>query len=294
MKKQVSIAVFCNILFGFMPIYWTLLSHVDTGYVLGQRIFWSIPFTFVIVLLEKNLPQLKGAFKNRRTLLLTVLAGLTISCNWYIYMWAVTHSMVLETSMAYYMSPLVVFLLGLLAFHEKCTKWDILAVCFAAAGILISALTLGVFPWLSILLAVTFSVYGALKKAAGLDPAVSLTIEMLTVLPIALIYLCCTSFGPEGHLAGLGVSTLLLLVGTGFISSFPLWLYSQGIRDLPFSLVGFLQFIWPTTSMLLSVFYYKEELSSGKLVCFIFIWIGLIIYMVSKLKKPVPAKEKSE
>ena len=131
---------------------------------------------------------------------------------------------------------------------------------------------------MSILLALTFAIYGAFKKAAGLSPAVSLTIEMLIVLPFALIYLATSSFGPGGALAGLSVPTLLLLVGTGFVSSFPLWLYSYGVKELPFSLVAFLQFVWPTTSMLLSVFAFREALSPAKLVCFLFIWAGVLLF----------------
>lgn len=290
MKKYVAITVFSNILFGLIPIYWKFLGTVSTLYILAQRILWSLPFTLLIVVLEKNMPQLKAAFKNRRTLILTILAGLTITGNWYVYIWAVSNSMVLETSLAYYMSPLIVFLLSVLAFHEKSSKWDVISICIAAVGIVISAVTLGVFPWVSIVLALTFAVYGALKKAAGLNPAVSLTIEMLTVLPIALVYLAFTSFGPTGQLTGQTTLVYILLIGSGFISSFPLWLYSYGVKELPFAVVGFLQFIWPTTSMLLSVFGFKESLSTGKLVCFIFIWVGLIIFTVSKFKKSQPHK----
>lgn len=288
-----AITAFSDILFGLIPIYWKFLGGVSTMYILGQRILWSLPFTFLIVVLEKNLPQLRAAFRNRRVLILTILAGLTITGNWYVYIWAVSSSMVLETSLAYYMSPLVVFILSMLAFHEKSTKWDIVAICFAAVGILISTLTLGVFPWVSIILALTFAVYGALKKAAGLNPAVSLTIEMLVILPFALVYLAFTSFGPSGQLTGLPVYQIILLIGTGFISSFPLWLYSYGVKELPFQVVGFLQFIWPTTSMFLSVFGFHEHLTTGKFVCFIFIWVGLLIFSISKVRRKPALGQKS-
>ena len=284
MKKFILITAFSNILFGLIPIYWKFLGDISTTYILAQRILWSIPFTLLVVILEKNWPQLKQALKSKRTLLLTALAGIVITVNWYLYIWAVNSGMVLETSLAYYMSPLIVFVLGVFAFKESCGKWEVTSICIAAVGILISALALGVFPWVAILLAVTFALYGALKKAAGLNPAVSLTLEMLVVLPISLIYLAFTSFGSGGALVGISPATLLLLIGTGFISSFPLWLYSYGVKELPFSLVAFLQFIWPTTSMLLSVFGFHETLTTPKLICFAFIWAGLLLFTLTRTR----------
>jgi chloramphenicol-sensitive protein RarD len=282
MKKYIAIAAFANILFGLIPIYWKFLGNVSTSYILAQRILWSLPFTFLIVLLTKESGQLKSALKTKKVFFLTACAGLVITANWYVYIWAVGNSMVLETSLAYYMSPLVVFLLSAFVFKEKCSEWDVVSIGLAAVGILFSAISLGVVPWPSIILAVTFACYGALKKAAGLSPAVSLTVEMLVVLPIALVYLSMSSFGAHGHLTGLPLYQVLLLVGTGVISSFPLWLYSYGVKELPYSMVAFLQFIWPTTSMLLSVFAFHEKLSATKLICFLFIWAGLLIFTITK------------
>lgn len=285
MKKFIAITACSNILFGLIPVYWKFLGDVDTLYILGQRILWSVPFTLIIVLLSRKWDELKAALRSRRVMLLTAAAGVIITANWYLYIWAVNASMVLETSLAYYMAPLIAFVLGVFAFREKTSPVDVASIIIAAVGILISTLALGVFPWVSVLLALTFSVYGALKKAAGLTPAVSLTLEMLVVLPFALIFLAFTSFGPQGALTGISPVTMLLLVGTGFISSFPLWLYSYGVKELPFSLVAFLQFIWPTTSMLLSVFAFHETLTPAKLVCFLFIWAGVLLFTCNKVRQ---------
>lgn len=286
MKRSVTIAVVANLLFGVIPVYWKLLAGVSNMYILGHRMLWSILFTILFAAVDKKLPLLKEAFRNKRALGFSLLSGLVIVGNWYLYTWAINAGMVAETSLAYYMSPLIVFLFGVLVFREKCTKWEIVAVCFAGFGILLSSISTGGFPWVAVLLAVSFALYGVLKKLAGLDSAVSLTVEMTLLLPISLIYLATTSFGPSGHLVGLEWWELVLLVGTGFASSFPLWLYGKGITDLPLTLVGILQYIWPTTSLLMSIFVFRETVSTSKLVCFGFIWVGLLIFTASKFMKP--------
>ena len=286
MKRSVAIAVSANLLFGVIPVYWKLLAGVSNMYILGHRMLWSILFTVLFAAIDHKLPLLKQAFRNKRALGFSLLSGLVIVGNWYLYTWAINAGMVAETSLAYYMSPLIVFLFGVLVFREKCTKWEIVAVCFAAVGIILSSVSTGGFPWVAVLLAVSFALYGVLKKLAGLDSAVSLTVEMTLLLPISVIYLVCTSFGPSGHLNGLAWWELVLLVGTGLASSFPLWLYGKGITDLPLTLVGILQYIWPTTSLLMSIFVFREEVSAAKLVCFAFIWVGLIIFTASKFIKP--------
>ncbi len=287
MKKYVLITVSANILFGLIPIYWKLIDNISTEYILAQRIVWSVVFTYLIIVLARNKSLLKSALKNPRQLFYTGMAGLTISANWYLYIWAVNSEKVIETSLAYFMSPFVVFLFGITLFKERSAKWEVIAVLFAASGIIFSTVQLGTLPWIAILLAFSFALYGAFKKAAKIDPAVSLTIEMLIVLPVALIYLYFTSFGDAGELKGLPIYQYLLLIGTGFISSFPLWLYSYGVNELPFSLVSFLQYIWPTTSLLLGVFGFHEPLSNAKLISFCFIWTGLLIFTLSKMAKGV-------
>ena len=294
MRKNVLITVAANILFGLIPGYWKFLGDISTSYILGQRILWSVPFTLLIVALSGNLPLLKAAVKDRRAMVLTGLAGVVITGNWYLYIWAVNAGMVMETSMAYFIAPLVVFLLSAAVFREKASANEIAAVVLAAVGILIYTVWMGIVPTVALGLAVTFSVYGALKKAAGLEPAVSLTLEMTVVLPFALVFLAFTSFGPQGALTGLPVAQLLLLVGTGVVSAVPLWLYSFGVGGLPFSLVGFLQYIWPTTSLVLSIAAFHEPLTLPKLICFLFIWAGLAVFSVPKLLSSWRAPRKAQ
>ena len=283
MRRYVLITAAANVLFGLIPVYWKFLDAIPAGYILGQRLVWSVPFALLIVALSGNLPLLKAAAKNRRAMALTALAGVVITGNWYLYIWAVNAGMVMETSMAYFIAPLVVFLLSATVFREKAAANEIAAVALAAAGILIYTVWMGIVPLVALGLAVSFSVYGAFKKAAGLEPAVSLTLEMTVILPFALIYLAFTSFGPGGALGGLSVAEILLLIGTGVVSAVPLWLYSFGVKGLPFSLVGFLQYIWPTTSLVLSVAAFHEALTLPKLICFLFIWAGLAVFSVPKL-----------
>lgn len=283
MKRSVTIAVIANLLFGVIPVYWKLLAGVSNMYILGHRMLWSILFTIGFAAIDRKLPLLKEAFRNKRALGFSLLSGVTIVGNWYLYTWAINAGMVAETSLAYYMSPLIVFLFGVFLFRERCTKWEIVAVCLAGAGIVLSSVSTGGFPWVAVALAVSFALFGVFKKLAGLDSAVALTVEMTLLLPVSLIYLACTSFGPGGYLAGLEWWELALLVGTGFASSFPLWLYGKGIRELPLTLVGILQYIWPTTSLLMSIFVFRETVAPAKLVCFCFIWAGLLVFTLSKV-----------
>jgi chloramphenicol-sensitive protein RarD len=283
MKRCIALTLWANVLFGLIPVYWKLLSAVSPGYILGQRILWSVPFTLALVLLTRQGGALRAALKNRRALLLTLLAGVVITGNWYLYIWAVSAGMVMETSMAYFIAPLLAFLLGVVCFRERCRPNELLGVCVAAAGILVYSLRVGLVPWLSLGLAVSFAGYGGLKKAAGLSPAVSLTLEMSALLPFALLYLSRTSFGPAGALTGLPLSQLFLLVGTGAVSALPLWLYSFGVKGLPFSLVGVLQYAWPTTSLLLSLLVFRETLSPAKFLCFVTVWCGLLVFSLPSL-----------
>lgn len=294
MKKHILITALSNVLFGLIPIYWKLLGPISTSYILAHRILWSFLFTYLIIELSGERKQFISALKTKKAFLLTACAGIIITGNWYLYIWAVAQLRVLETSLAYYMSPIIVFILSVFVFDEKCGKWDIVAILLAALGIAISTVVMGIFPWISVALAVSFAAYGALKKAAGLNPAVSLTIEMMVVLPIALLYLAMTSFGEASQLQGLTVVGISLLIGTGIISSLPLFLYSYGIKELPFSLVAFLQFIWPTTSMLLSIFVFKETLNLPKIICFGFIMSGLLIFTVTKVKSQGSYRTKQE
>ena len=285
MKRNVTIAVIANLIFGIMPVYWKFLAGVSNVYVLGHRMVWSIVFTIGFAAIEHKLGLLKAAFQNKRALLISLLSGITIVGNWYLYTWAVNSDMVADTSLAYYISPLIVFLFGITLFRESFTKWDIAAVCFALGGIVMYTVSMGTCPWVSVGLAVTFSLNGALKKLAGLDSAVALTVEMTLLLPVSIIYLAVSSFGPAGNLNGIHWWEVLLLIGTGFASSFPLWLYGKGINDLPLTLVGILQYIWPTTSLLMSIFVFREEVSAAKLGCFALIWVGLVIFTVGKTRK---------
>jgi chloramphenicol-sensitive protein RarD len=268
-----------------MPIYWKFLAGVNNMYILGHRMVWSILFTILFAAIDKKLPLLKAAFHNKRALLIEFAAGIVIVANWYLYTWAINAGMVAETSIAYYMAPLVVILFGVFMFHEKITKWEVVAVVLSAIGIIIAAVGTGTFPWVSILLALSFSLYGALKKLAGLDSAVALTVEMLLLLPFSIIYLACTSFGSDGYLMQCSWWQILLLIGTGFASSFPLWFYGKGIKELPLTLVGVFQYIWPTTSLIMSIYVFKEDVGAAKLICLAFIWVGIIISTVPKFIK---------
>ncbi|MCD8100507.1 MAG: EamA family transporter RarD [Oscillospiraceae bacterium] len=284
-RSNITIAVVANIIFGVMPIYWKFLSGVDNMYILGQRMLWSIPFTIFFAAISDKLYLFRPAFRSRSTVLLSLCSGLVMAGNWFLYTWAVNAGHVADTSMAYYICPLMVFLFGITVFREKYDKMQLVALGFALVGVIIYAVAMGSVPWIALGLAFTFALNGAIKKRSGLDSAITLTVEMTTLLPITLVYLGATSFGADGYLVSLKWWEILLLIGTGFASSFPLWLHGKGINDLPLTLVGVLQYIWPTVSLLVSIFVFKEEVSGMKFVCFGFIWVGLAVFSANSVIK---------
>ncbi|WP_405097655.1 EamA family transporter RarD [Oceanobacillus sp. FSL H7-0719] len=277
------------LLWGFLTIYWKALGHVSAMEILAHRIVWSFVFMIILLLCMKQfdsfIQELRKLMHQPKNLLGISAATLLISANWFLFIWAVSNNHVLQASLGYYINPLVSILLGIVVLHEKVTFRQGTAFGLAAIGVIYLTLSSGVFPWISIVLAVTFASYGLLKKKINLSASHGLTIETMLIAPFAGIYLLSLR-EPAFRFSPFAMSDNLLLIGGGIVTAIPLLLFSIGAKAIPLSMVGILQFITPTIMLLLGVFVYQEAFSITNLIAFIFIWSALFLYLSTVYYRP--------
>lgn len=276
------------ILWGVLPVYWKLVQSVPSLEVLAHRVVWSFVFLVFVLLASKGLRAFRGEFSRvaRRPGQLTCLlaASLLISINWLTFIWAVNNSHIIQTSLGYYINPLVSVLLGMLVLKERLSFWQVFSFLLALAGVLNMTLRLGSFPWVALTLAFSFGLYGLLKKMINLGAVAGITAETLIITPVALTYLVFVHKAGQG---AFGAGTTLvtgLLAGAGVVTAVPLILFAGGAIRLPLATVGFLQYISPTITLLLGVFLYHEAFTAAHMVSFIFIWAALTIYSLSRTR----------
>lgn len=285
-KGGLCAALSAYVMWGILPIYWKLLQAAGAYEILAHRIVWSFIFMFALLLFLGKMHDVKreslALWRNKKRLLAVAGGGVIVSTNWFTYIWAVNSGYIVETSLGYYINPLVSVLFGVLLFSEKLSRSKQIAFAIATLGILNMTYQLGELPFIALYLAVSFATYGALKKYAGLDPFIGIALETLLVTPFALIYIA--------HLVTVGESSFtlanpvlsLLLAGAGAITAIPLILFARGINTLPLNVVGFLQYCAPTIALLIGVFVYNEPFTSAHAVSFSFIWLALIIFSSSE------------
>ncbi|MCA1029459.1 EamA family transporter RarD [Bacillus timonensis] len=276
------------LIWGILPLYWKLLDEVTAFEILAHRVFWSFVFVMMIIFVSKRLQtfstDLKNTFTNVRALFAVSSAAVLISTNWFIYIWAVNADHIIEASLGYYINPLVSVLLGIIVLKERLLFWQSISFILAGVGVLILTFQYGQFPWIAITLAVSFGLYGLTKKLTKLDPIIGLTLETLLVAPIAFLYLAFLANNQMGSFLPASFDVKLLLIGAGIVTAMPLLWFAQGAKRIPLSMIGILQYIAPTISLVLGVFLYNEHFSKVHLVTFMFIWTALVIYSFSKTK----------
>ena len=287
-QAGVLYAAFSYILWGFLPVYWKLLDHVNADEILANRVFWSFFFIAVILILNRKwglfTGTLRGLAQNKKQLAALAIASLLISINWFMYIWAVNTDQMIEASLGYYINPLVSVLLGMIFLKERLSLLQYISFLLAAIGVLIMTISYGQFPWIALSLAISFGLYGLAKKLIKVDSAVGLALETLVVMPLAAIYIgYLLNQGTNSLFAG-SLSTTLLLVGAGAATAVPLLFFAKGAQKIPLATLGILQYIAPTLTLILGVFVYHETFSTIHLLAFTFIWSALILYSLSKTK----------
>lgn len=286
-KKGVILAIGAYLMWGIIPLYWKQLQHVGSVEILVGRVIWSFVFTVLFVLLIRQYKQMiadvKMLWKNKKQFFLLFVASVFVSLNWGIFIWAVNNGHLLQTSLGYYINPLISVLFGMLFFKEKISRATAVAVIIAAIGVGYQAILGGTIPWVSLALALTFAFYGVIKKQIPLDATRGLAIETLFVLPIAVgiyIYLMKTS---EIAFMQVDWKTNLLLMGGGIVTALPLVLFAKSAQKIPLYLMGFIQFLAPTISLMLGIFLYKEPFTLTEFITFVCIWLAVFIFSASKL-----------
>lgn len=258
-------------IWGLFPLYWPLLEPAASIEILGHRVVWSLlAIALALLVQRKGLPRVP-----LRRFLLLAGAAVFIAVNWGVYIYGVNHDHVVETSLGYFINPLVNVLLGVLVLRERLRRAQWSAVGVAALAVVILTFNYGRVPWISLILASSFGIYGLLKKFAHAAALDGLAIETIVLAPIALGYLLIT---PDKSFASHGADHALLLIGTGFLSVLPLLLFGGAITRLPLSSLGVLQYIAPTLQFLIGVAVRHEPLPAVRLVGFAIVWVALAIF----------------
>ncbi|MDL2257769.1 EamA family transporter RarD [Eubacteriales bacterium OttesenSCG-928-K08] len=283
-KKSFLLILGGYVFWGLQPLYWKTIGATSAMFNLSCRIIWAMIFTVGLLAATKRLPEIKALFKNKEKMKFIVPAAILLLLDWGVFIYAVQAGHVLDTSLGYYMGPFVVFALGMLVFKEKPAPLTLVAMGLAVVGVAASVIYYGQFPILAVALAFLFSVYGALKKFAQVDSLLSIAVETIIMVPFALAYLIFVGTGEPGGMGELSVGYHLLLVGSGIVTALPMVLYSLGVLKLPFVMLGFMQYISPTLSMICGLFL-GEQITPDKLVTFIFIWAGLILYSITVVRE---------
>jgi len=296
-------ACMAYILWGILPLYWKLLITVDSLHILAFRILFSLVLVGTVLLAQKNTAWL-AVFKEPKKAGVLIPASILLSGNWGLYIWAVNHGHTLEASLGYYINPLVSVLLGLVFFRERLRPLQWAAVFIALAGVLILTILSGTLPWISLGLALSFGLYGLLKKKVSLSALGSLGAETLASAPIGLFLLffsftavytsaangsaesVCnkavfSGFQGLAYLSGLPVYVWALLILCGLATMLPLYFFARGVQLLPLSTLGFTQFISPTLTFIVGLFVFGEAFSTYYFIAFGFIWTAVILYIIS-------------
>jgi len=280
-RRGIAAGVFCYLLWGLFPIYWKLLSEVDSLEIIAHRIIWCFVTTVAFCAVARL--DLPGLLKQPRAWRFLVPAALIITLNWSIYIYAVNIDHIVETAIGYYINPLVSIVLGIIVFRERLSPLKIVAVALCAIGVGYFTISYGQFPWIAIALALSFGIYGAIKKKAGYPATTALAFEnTIMVLPaIAFAIVLAHITGTHAFAANLdtahGVYLTVLLILGGPATAIPLILFAKAANSIPLSLLGFIQYISPTLALLTGVFLFDEPFTLAHGVCLGCIWTGIAL-----------------
>ena len=280
MKKGVLYGIGAYILWGFFPIYWKVLHEVSALQVIGHRIGWSFIVLIIFILITKQWQEFRSVAFSPKTIVMYTVAGVLLSINWLIYVWGVNAGFIVETSLGYFINPLLSVLLGVLFLRERLRPAQWIPVILAAVGVIYLTVVYGRPPWIALSLAFSFGFYGLVKKLAPLGSLYGLTLETAIVFPIALVYLIFVETNGTGAFLHNGVRIDLFLAGAGIVTTIPLLMFASAAKQIPLTMVGILQYIAPTLQFLIGVFLYKEPFDRSHLIGFGIVWVALIIFWV--------------
>jgi chloramphenicol-sensitive protein RarD len=270
---------------GLIPGYWKLLKQVPASEILAHRYVWTTLFLTALLTWQGRWPEVRANARSPRALFYCLASGSIISINWFLFIWAVNIGRIIETSLGYFMTPLVNVLFGAIFLQERLTRWQIVAVALAAGGVVNLTFGYGRFPWVALALCVSFGIYGLLRKQSGTAAIPGLFFETIMLAPFALVYLISRQAHGTLSFGHVGWVLTVLLMSTGVITAVPLAWFGYAARHLRLTTVGFLQYLAPSGSFCLGVFVYHETFTRGHLITFSLIWLALIVFTLDTLTR---------
>jgi chloramphenicol-sensitive protein RarD len=268
------------LIWGLSPIYFKLVAHVPPFEILLHRMVWSFLFLLPLLLLLGRWNIFINVLKSKRTLGLLMATTILAGSNWFIFIWAITNNHILQASLGYYINPLVNVLLAMVFLGERLRRLQAISVIIALAGVIYITVNIGRFPWVSLALALTFALYGLIRKVSSAPALEGLTIETLLLFAPAAGYLFYLNHQGLGAIFNINCRTDLLLATSALVTAVPLLLFTIGARRLTFITIGFLQYIAPSSTFLLAVFAYHEPFSTAQAITFAMIWSALALFSV--------------
>jgi chloramphenicol-sensitive protein RarD len=276
-SKGVMTALAAFLIWGFFPLYFKLLKNYDAVEIIGHRIIWTFVAILAIMTVTRRWQWLTTIRQNPKLILYTAVSGAIISVNWLVYVWAVNHDRILEASLGYYIGPLVGVLLSLVVLKERLRPMQWLAVVLAAVGVIIQLVLLGKLPWVSLVLASSFSVYGLMHRRTPLDALSAMFIETILLVPVFMVWFAKHEVA-SSQLTFWFSTDIWLLMLAGPITLIPLLMFNKATKMVTYSLLSFMNYITPSLIFLLAIFLYHEPFNITKLVTFAFIWAGLVFF----------------
>mgnify|MGYP001397031988 FL=1 len=268
---------------GFIPIYWKLLNTVPSMEILTHRMVWSVFFLLGLLAVQKRLGEFRELFHSPKYIFILLGTATLLGGNWFVYIYGVNTNQVIETSLGYFISPLLVILLGAVFLRERLNIWQVVAVGFAALGVLNFIWNFGSLPWIALSLAFTFSFYGLFRKMIPVKPLVGLLMETSLLAPLAVVLIAFWEVEGTGHF-GTAWMTNFLLFGAGVVTSLPLLWFTNAGKRLRYSTMGFIQYLTPSIQLAIGVYLYNETFTTTHAVTFGLIWTGLIIYSINTIQ----------
>jgi chloramphenicol-sensitive protein RarD len=283
MRKGTIAAFATYLIWGFSPLYWKIISHIPAAEILVYRVFWSIPFLAILFAVKKDVVFFKTLILQILNNKIFMLSAALLMINWLVWIWSINNGFIVDASLGYFINPLLNVVMGVILLHERLRKMQWAALSLAAAGVLYLAINYGRFPWIALILAGTFALYGYIRKTSDLGAFKGLTIEVHYMLIPAMVI-----FFYLGNTDGISVISFdiemhIWIALTGLITVVPLTIFAYAARRIPYSTLGFIQYIAPTTQFLLGVYLYNEDFNQTRLIGFSFIWLALLFYSIDNL-----------
>jgi len=270
------------IAWGLLPLYWKLIKAVPAQEILAHRMFWSFLYVSGLLFFFGNWKGIKKVLADKKKLVYITLAAVIIGINWFTYIYGVNSGHVVEASLGYYINPLITVLLGVTVLKERLDKWQGFALILAASGVILMTIQYGRIPWIALGLAFSFGFYGLIKKIVKVDSMIGLAMETAILMPFALGYILFKQGNGTGAIGIIPITTTIFLLSSGVVTATPLLWFAKSAERIELSMLGFIQYVSPTISLILGVFIFHEEFTTIHFWGFGLIWTALFIYSISR------------